>query len=94
MSNEVSNADIYNVLINMRGDLGRLEGKVDGHATTLTTHIADDKIVQAATVKAIEELRAQNSERKGSWKTVALFGGSLVGVVEVIEGLKSLVHFK
>lgn len=43
MSNEVSNADIYNVLINMRGDLGRLEGKVDGHGEKLASH---DIVVQ------------------------------------------------
>jgi hypothetical protein len=32
---EVSNADIYNLLVNMRGDLGRVEGKVDGHSAAL-----------------------------------------------------------
>jgi len=94
MSNEVSNSDIFNVLLAMRGDIGQLSGKVDSHIATLATHIADDKVTEAATVAALQKLQAAHSERKGSWKTAVMFGGSLIGVVEIIEGLKSLVHFK
>jgi hypothetical protein len=65
MSNEVSNADIYNVLINMRGDLGRLEGKVDGHASTLATHIADDKVNDAALTAALQKIQISQARQRG-----------------------------
>ncbi len=61
MSNEVSNADIYNVLINMRGDLGRLEGKVDGHAEKLSAHIEDDKAMTAA----VQKLQISQARQRG-----------------------------
>jgi hypothetical protein len=33
-------------------------------------------------------------QRKGSWKTLAAFGGGLVGLVEIIEALKAVFIHK
>lgn len=76
MSNEVSNADIYNVLINMRGDLGRLEGKVDGHAEKLSTHIEDDK----ALVVAVQKLQMSQARQRGFVAAVST-AGAVVGAL-------------
>ncbi len=78
MSNEVSNADIYNVLINMRGDLGRLEGKVDGHATALATHIEDDKELTAA-VQRIQISQARQRGFVAALSTVGAVVGAGLG---------------
>lgn len=87
MSNEVSNADIYNVLINMRGDLGRLEGKMDGHATTLATHIADDKVDNAALTAALTKLQLSNARQRGFVAAISTVG-AVVGA-----GLGAAVDF-
>lgn len=75
MANEVSNSDIYNVLINMRGDLGRLEGKVDGHAVALNTHIADDKVSDAAFNEALTKIQMAGARQRGFVTAISLFGG-------------------
>lgn len=88
MANEVSNADIYNVLINMRGDLGRLEGKVDGHATTLATHIADDKVDNAALVAAVQKLQLTNARQRGFVAAISTVGAVLgAGLGAVVDYL-------
>lgn len=70
MGNEVSNADIYNVLINMRGDLGRLEGKVDGHAEKLASHIEDDKLLESS----IQKLQISQARQRGFIAAVSTIG--------------------
>jgi hypothetical protein len=86
MSNEVSNADIYNVLINMRGDLGRLEGKVDGHANTLKTHIDDDKVTHAALVASVQKVQVYQARQRGFITAVSAIGGTIgAGVVYLLK---------
>jgi hypothetical protein len=75
---EVSNADIYNVLINMRGDIGRLEGKVDSHSDTLTAHMADDKINEAALITSLQKLQSTHDRQKGFIAAITTVGG-LIG---------------
>jgi hypothetical protein len=79
---EVSNADIYNVLINMRGDMGRLEGKLDGHAETLARHIEDDDRREIAKVEAIRKLELIHAKQRGFVAAISTLGaicGAVLG---------------
>jgi|HubBroStandDraft_1064217.scaffolds.fasta_scaffold42255_2 hypothetical protein len=79
---EVSNADIYNVLINMRGDLGRLEGKVDGQASAFKQHVQDDKDTAAAhaasvatLASGIQKINISSARQRGFVTAIATVGG-------------------
>lgn len=88
MANEVSNAEIYNVLINMRGDLGRLEGKVDGHANTLKAHVDDDKVTHAALVASVQTLQVYQARQRGFITAVSAIAGTIgAGAVYIIKAL-------
>ncbi len=67
---DVSNGDIYNLLINMKGDLGRLEGKVDGHAEKLSAHIEDDKLLNAS----IQKLQLSQAKQRGFVAAISTIG--------------------
>lgn len=67
---EVSNGDIYNLLVNMRGDLGRLEGKVDGHADKLSAHIQDDKELTAS----VQKLQQSSDRQRGFMAAISTIG--------------------
>lgn len=58
---EVSNADIYNVLLGMKGDLGRLEGKIEGHGTTLATQ----KSEHDALAGSVQKLQISQARQRG-----------------------------
>ena len=67
---EVSNGDIYNLLVNMRGDLGRLEGKVDGHASKLSDHIEDDRRL----TDAVQRLQLSSARQRGFVAAISTVG--------------------
>ncbi len=75
MANEVSNADIFNALMNMRGDISRVEGKIDGHSTTLKTHISDDKVTHAALVASVRDLQISQARQRGFITGISALGG-------------------
>jgi len=75
---EISNADIYNVLINMRGDLGRLEGKVDGHASTLATQKGEHDML-AGTVQKIQLGQARQRGFVAAISTIGAVAGTALG---------------
>jgi hypothetical protein len=83
MSNEVSNADIYNVLINMRGDLGRLEGKVDGHGDKLLAQKEEHDALQAD----VQKIQMSHARQRGFVAAIstigAVIGASLGAAVDV-----------
>ena len=86
---EITNADIYNTLINMRGDLGRLEGKVDGHGAALTAHAASDEKIQTAAAEAISRLQLSQAKQRGFIAAVATIGGVIgAGIAPVIDWLR------
>lgn len=79
---EVSNADIYNVLINMRGDLGRLEGKVDGHGSALVAQKSEHDTL-AGTVQKIQLGQARQRGFVAAISTVgAVLGAGLGAAVD------------
>ena len=84
MANEVSNADIFNALMNMRGDISRVEGKIDGHATTLKTHIYDDKVTHAALVASVRDLQISQARQRGFITAVSAIGGTVGAAVVYI----------
>lgn len=67
---EVSNGDIYNLLVNMRGDLGRLEGKFDGHTVAFNAHVEDDKELN----KAVQRLQISNARQRGFVAAISAVG--------------------
>jgi hypothetical protein len=79
---EVSNSDIYNLLVNMRGDLGRLEGKVDGHASKLSDHIEDDRRL----TDDVRKLQIGAARQRGFVAAIstvgAVLGAGLGGLVD------------
>lgn len=75
---EVSNADIYNVLINMRGDLGRLEGKVDGHGATLVSQKTEHDAL-AGTVQKIQLGQARQRGFVAAISTLGAVAGTALG---------------
>lgn len=77
---EVSNADIYNVLINMRGDMGRFEGKLEGFGLKLSDHIEDDK-KQAAALQAIQISQARQRGFVAAISTIGAILGAALGAV-------------
>ena len=84
MSNEVSNADIYNVLINMRGDIGRLEGKVEGFGEKLAAHVLDDKALS----ESVQKLQLSQARQRGFVAAIssvgAIVGAGIGGLVDYI----------
>jgi hypothetical protein len=83
---EVSNADIYNVLINMRGDIGRLEGKVDSQKETLVAHIKDDETHQAEMYGSIRKLEMAGARQKGFVAAISTVGAVLgAGIGAVVD---------
>jgi hypothetical protein len=82
---EVSNGDIYNLLVNMRGDLGRLEGKVDGHASKLSDHIEDDRRL----TDAVQKLQIGAARQRGFVAAIstvgAVIGAALGAAVDYIS---------
>lgn len=67
---EVSNGDIYNLLVNMRGDLGRLEGKFDGHAIAFKAHVEDDKAI----VESVQKLQIAAARQRGFVAAISTVG--------------------
>lgn len=85
MANEVSNADIFNLLVNMRGDMGRIEGTVKGFGENLSKHIEDDKDLSAA----VQKLQISQARQRGfvaALSTVgAVVGAGLGAAVDYLS---------
>lgn len=70
------------ILFEIQRSLGRIEQKIDGHATSLTQHVADDKVVARALFERIETLQLTQASQKGAsrvWSAVGAVGGALLG---------------
>lgn len=78
---EVSNADIYNLIVNMKGDLGRVEGKIGGMADAFKAHVEDDKVVAAAHLASVAavanevvKLKLSNARQRGFVAAISTVG--------------------
>jgi hypothetical protein len=75
---EVSNTDIYNALLKMGGDIGRLEGKLDGHMASMAAHVEDDERV----AEAVQKLQLSQARQRGfvaAISTVGAVAGATLG---------------
>jgi hypothetical protein len=75
---EVSNGDIYNLLVNMRGDMGRLEGKMEGYTTTLATQKSDHDVL-AGSVQRLQLSQAKQRGFVAAISTVGAVAGAALG---------------
>jgi|HubBroStandDraft_3_1064219.scaffolds.fasta_scaffold121716_2 hypothetical protein len=75
---EVTNGDIYNLLVNIKGDLGRVEGVVKGLGDNLLAHVADDKINLAAMTESVQKLQLSGARQKGFIAAISTVG-AIVG---------------
>ena len=80
---EPSNSDIFNLLVNMRGDMGRIEGTVKGFGEKLTDHIKDDKDLTAA----VQKLQLSQARQRGFVAAISTVG-AVIG-----EGLGAAVDY-
>ncbi len=72
------------ILMDIQRTLGRIEQKIDGHVTSFTQHVADDKVVARALFERIEPLQLEQARQKGAakvWSLVGAAGGALLGIV-------------
>ncbi len=68
----------------MRGDLGRLEGKVDGHAEKLSAHIEDDRKLTAS----VQELQVSQARQRGFVAAISTVGAVIgAGIGAAIDVL-------
>lgn len=70
MSNEVSNGDIFSVLMDIKESIGRLDGKVDSHSGQLAAHIADDKVLS----ESIQKLQISQARQRGFVAALSTMG--------------------
>lgn len=76
MTDNVSNGDIYDTLMDIKQDIGRMEGKVDSHGRWMEAHVKDDQLM----AKDINELRLAGARQRGFVSAVAGVG-SVIGAV-------------
>jgi hypothetical protein len=72
-----------------------MSGELDEKSLMLGGHDARIKALEAGMTSANEKLDkivAALERSRGSWKMLTVFGGALVGIVEVIEALKGVFH--
>lgn len=72
------------ILMDIQRTLGRVEQKIDGHAVSLTQHVADDKVVARALFERIEVLQLGMAQQRGSakvWSMLAVAAGAILGAV-------------
>ena len=89
---EVTNADIFNQLINMSGNIARVEAKIDNHAMNLAAHVADDKISDAAYVAAIEGLKLSHARQRGFIAAISVVGTAVSAGVGYMVDLMARGH--
>jgi hypothetical protein len=71
--NEVSNEALMGVLIDIKGDIGKLEGKFDGHTAAFAAHCADDKTIS----ENVQKLQLSAARQKGFVAAISTVGAVL-----------------
>jgi hypothetical protein len=67
---EPSNSDIFNLLVNMRGDMGRIEGTVKGFGDKLAEHGIDNKLRDAS----VQQLQLSQARQRGFVAAISTMG--------------------
>lgn len=66
------------ILMDIQRALGRIEAKTDVYASSLTQHVADDKVVAKALFERIETLQLASAKQKGALTVLGALG-SMIG---------------
>jgi F0F1-type ATP synthase assembly protein I len=80
MSDNISNTDLMNVLLSLKGDVGELKGHVSGTQLILAAHILEDKALTAD----VQKLQFSQQRQRGFVAAVSAIGavvGAGIGVV-------------
>ncbi len=67
---EPSNRDIFNLLVNMRGDMGRIEGTVKGFGNKLAERDIDDRLLAAS----VQKLQLSQAHQRGFIAAISTVG--------------------
>lgn len=77
MSNEVSNNQIYDLICDMRGDLGAVKANQESAKAWMTAHVAEDKAMAAD----IATIKLAHARQRGFMTALAGVGGLISGAV-------------
>jgi hypothetical protein len=75
---DVSNADLMKVLLDVRGDIGALQADVRNTASTLQSHIEEDRGLTTR-VGNLESYRANQTGKASVWGLIWAGLGSISG---------------
>lgn len=70
---DVSNADLMNVLLTVKQDIGGIKADIVSHAAAFKNHVEEDRLL-CADVKALELGAARASGKRGAY---AVIGGAV-----------------
>jgi hypothetical protein len=73
MSQEITNADIYGVLLTLKGDMGELKGTMAANAKAFTDHV----IADASMAKDIARLQLGVARQRGFLTALGAVGTAL-----------------
>jgi hypothetical protein len=66
--------------------LGRIEAKIDGASTSLTSHVAHDEMVQKALFERVETLQLAHAKQRGAIRMIGMVGSAVgAGIGYVAE---------
>lgn len=74
MSQEITNADIYSVLLDLKGDLGEMKGTLAGQAKAFAEHVLSD----AALAQDVQKLQLGAARQRGVIAALTTVG-SVIG---------------
>jgi hypothetical protein len=70
MAGDISNGDIYQVLLNISKDIGEIKGTASATVATLHAHIEDDKNM----AEAIQKLNLAQARQRGFVAAISVIG--------------------
>jgi hypothetical protein len=73
MSNEITNADIYSVLLDLKGDMGEMKGTLVAQGKAFADHIVADAMM----AKDIGKLQQSNARQRGFLTALGAVGTAL-----------------
>lgn len=80
---QVTNETLLNAILELKGDVGTLIGKVESQGTNLASHIVDDEKMQSD----ISTLKLEIAEKRGITRIMHAasgLGGSAIGAIATI----------
>ena len=88
MTSKVTNADLMNVLLDIKGQTGEMKAHIEATTGRLEQHIEDDKVV----LETVQTLQLSAARQKGFLAALSSFGALLGGGVGYIVERILLEH--